>query len=197
MMLQWTWPFAKSKEISSMLGWICCYELEKICFPEPQLIQAVERRRILALFKVMDRRRCGFCSYHDIAGGVDGVDRDEMINVVDARTVREVCGDIDMDMDSFLELMCEDGYRGHEEAKRACLKDGRSIICQVREVVGFRGWLLEKVPPHEESPRRVADALEAEALRWKVASEKPQEGEAVRPMQRRATVRRTSVRISN
>merc|ERR1712072_1345062 len=174
MMLQWTWPFAKSNEIARNLTWMCVYELQKICFPEPEVIEAPERRRILTLFKEMDSRKCGFCTPQDIAGG-DEWTRDEVKNLVDAHTVRTVCGNGDMDRDTFLELMCEDDRRGHEDARRVFLKDGRSLIYQVRGVLGFRGWLLEVVPPHEEPKRRVIDALEAEVRHWKPAAEKSPE----------------------
>merc|ERR1711920_55034 len=42
-------------------------------------------------------------------------------------------------------------------------------VLHVRDSVGFQGWVLRDVPPEEVSIRRRADALEAEALRWRHA----------------------------
>lgn len=162
-LLQWTWPYAKSDDIARMLTWICLHELEKIAFPEPKVIQTPDRRQLMSLFDDMDSRGQGFCTPQDIAGGERP---DEIRNIVDGHTVRAFLGDVDVGVNQFLELMCEDDYRGHAQATRVFTKDGRYLVYQKRHAVDFSGWFLEEVPPEEVLSRRIVDSLEAEICRW-------------------------------
>merc|ERR1711865_598801 len=127
----------------------------------------------------MDCKGHGFCTPQDISGGERP---DEIRNIVDANTVRAVCGDECVGLNSFLELMCDDEYRGHDESTRVCLRDGRYITRQPHDAVGFCAWVLEDehVTPEGEQIRRVVDALEAEIVCCRAAAEKERKSAAGR-----------------
>lgn len=163
MLLRWVWPFAKSTEMADILSWICIHELNKISFPDPEIIDAPDRKQILGIFQALTTDGEGYLTSKDFAGGERP---DKLKNIVDAETVQAVCGD-GMNENEFLEMLCEEGFRGHPEATRVFLKDGSILERQRREAVGFSGWMLKDPPSQEDVIRRRVDALEAEVRRWR------------------------------
>jgi len=164
MLLQWTWPSARRVDIADMLSWICLHELQEVSYPMPEVISSQERRCLVTIFNTLDEQGRGYCYAEDIAGGPNP---DKLKNIVDVDTVKAVCGGGRIYLDQFLEIMCEDNFRGHDNAERAVLDDGRTLIHHVCDVVGFKGWMLEDTFKIEESRWRLIKTLQAEIKQWR------------------------------
>lgn len=167
LLFRWIWPAVRFDEVADMLSWICLHELEKLQQISPPLISAQERKQLLSLFEVMAGGK-DHCVPEDIAGGKSKDMDTKLKNIVDAHTVRAVCGaQAKIHFPDFLELMCQDGFRAHEGSTRVLLEDGSTLILVEKKQLGFYGWMFED-PPREELPqrRRVA-ALENEVNRWR------------------------------
>merc|ERR1712039_497082 len=163
------WPFITSSEMECMLTKLCIFELERYRQYTPPVSSKGLMKQYDRIFQDMDWRGRGNLIPADIAGG-EFQDRNSLQKqLIDEHTVKAILGDRAIDWPEFLELMCEDDCRGHEDSDHAIMKDGRHLVLHVRESVGFQGWVLRDVPPEEVSIRRRADALEAEALRWRHA----------------------------
>mmetsp|Transcript_93053 Transcript_93053/g.289594 ORF Transcript_93053/g.289594 Transcript_93053/m.289594 type:complete len:124 (-) Transcript_93053:1494-1865(-) len=81
----------------------------------------------------MDWRGRGYCTPADFAGGENPDVFTMLKQLVDEHTVRKVLGSGNIRLERFLELMCEDEFRGHEESTQAIRKDGSYVTKQVRE----------------------------------------------------------------
>jgi hypothetical protein len=167
MMLQWIWPCATYDNIARMLTWIGRHEFEKIRQPTPRVISREDRAQLESIFKNLDHRQQGHISAEDLAGGAAQDSEAKVRNIVDADTVKAVYGSADIAFFQFLEIMCEDNFRGHEDAMTAQLEDGRRLVYVSREVTRCSGWLLRDAPKSEESQRALVDAIELEVGRWK------------------------------
>merc|ERR1712113_249803 len=99
--------------------------------------------------------------------------------LIDEHTAKSILGDRSIHWPEFLEIMCEDDCRGHEDSTHAIMKDGRHLVRHIRKTVGFHGWILRDMPPEEVPLRRRVAAIETEVLRWRhaVAAEATPEGE--------------------
>lgn len=166
MLLQWLWPGATYLSLARMLTCICHHELEKLRQPTPQVIHSQDRRQLEGIFNSLDPKGRGHVTAEDIAGGSAQDLETKLRNIVDADTVRAVCGDGHIEQTEFLELMCEDNFRAHEGATRVLMADGRRIVEVKHKVTGFRGWLHEEVPKSEQLQRRIVEALESEISRY-------------------------------
>merc|ERR1712216_575474 len=92
-------------------------------------------------------------------------------NIVDAQTVRAVCGaQAQVHLPEFLELMCQDGFRAHDKSSRVLMEDGRILVLVEKHELGFHGWLYEEPPKEELRQRRRVVALENEVHRWRQMS---------------------------
>lgn len=184
-LFQWIWPEVSDSHIATMLTWVCLLEVDRIRQPTPRLIEAQEAKRLEKIFRLLggDGGR-DYVTPEEIAGGQDqGVDA-KLKNIVDRETVVAVCGEGEIRRAEFLELMCEDGFRAHELAQQAVLRDGRRVVRQHRDALGVDIWVLEEAPREECEQRLLVDALEAEVRRWRrrveqraaVAAPLPQRG---------------------
>lgn len=171
-MFKWIWPSATHRHVADMLQHAVCFEMKKVRMAEPPVISKAERRAILGLFRSMDQNKQGTLRPVDLAGGDDP--RDDMKralqNCIDDETVRAALGNSNIDETRFLELMCPDGYRGHEDAEEVHLEDGRILVKHVRPSIGFEGWWLQEPLEEEQHHRRVIDVLEDEMLRYRHAA---------------------------
>lgn len=186
--LNWIWPLAHHTGISEMYKHCILFELDKLTMPEPPVISGQERAAILALFRTMDQKKTGVLRPVDLAGGDDPADsvRRAYMNAIDDATVKLALGDGNISEERFLEVMCPDGFRGHEDAMEAHLVDddknyagagggslfGRTIFKHVRDSVNFKGWLLKDPDPSgaEVLQMKVVDLLEQEMLRLRYAA---------------------------
>jgi len=170
MVLQWTFPNISHQGVAQMLTWISNYELEQIRQPTPRVIEPQSRRQLEGVFKVMDSTGRGYLNADDIAGGPNQDVTQQLKNIVDAETVRNVCGAggiTHITQDDFLEMFCEDSCRAHEDSKQAYLQDGTKLALVEHPIVGFSGWVYDCPPKEEESQRLLISALEAEVMRWR------------------------------
>jgi hypothetical protein len=166
MMFQWMFPGLLYQDMVRTLTWIALHEIELIRLPAPPVMEPRDRRQITRIFKAMDAQGCGYCTAEDISGGERQDMASRLRNLVDAETVRNVYGDEPLDQERFLQLMCEDNFRSHPDAKAATLEDGRKVIEMTNAIIGFRGWVHE-VPSKEEAfHRKLVSAIEAEVKRW-------------------------------
>merc|ERR1711879_152337 len=110
MLFQWIWPAVRCGDIADMFAWVCTYELEKLRFPTPRLIDTTQQKQLKKLFAAMDHKGHGYCTVEDIAGGERNDNETKVKNIVDADTVRAVTGDCHIDLPHFLELMCEEDF---------------------------------------------------------------------------------------
>lgn len=167
MIYEWTYPGLIYEDLAQIMTWIANYELEHVRQPTPRCLDAPERRQLENIFDSLDTKRQGFVTADDIAGGEVQDISQRLKNIVDADTVRSVCGDKSLTQYEFLELFCDINCRAHEDSKEAQLEDGSILIYVEHPAVGFSGW-LNKVPQKgEEKQLRLIDALEAEAMKWK------------------------------
>jgi len=162
----WMWPEMKFLNFSNMLNHACHSELEKIRVPTPDVIPAAERRQLQEIFKRLDTGKRGYCTADDLAGGSVQTIKAKLNNIVDAHTVKMVCGDGKIKECHFLELMVEEGMRATDKTINAYWEGQR--ICRIhREVSGFSGWVFETVPKHEVRQRQLVDGIEDEVLFWR------------------------------
>lgn len=160
-----------------MIAVIARNELGKVSHPVPPVVDQNERRQLDALWKIMSKGR-DYITADDLAGGKIQDLQTRLSNIVDADTVRAV---VDMpehiSKNRFLEIMCQDGYRGHKDATTIQLPSGETLVRQERDAVDFVGWVHsdKDVQESEEKQRRLIDSIQAEVLRWrKIAAAKPE-----------------------
>lgn len=181
MMFQWMFPSLGYDDMAQLFVWIAWHELERIRQPTPRVIEPEEQRHLESMFQAMDPTGRGYITAEDIAGGSKDMDQRLNKNVVDADTVKLVCGDQPMTQQTFLEMMCEDNARAYENSKVAILCAANENIygsgMQIQKlvevshpVVSFTGWMHDPTPKEEETPRRLIQAIEDEVSRWRKLS---------------------------
>lgn len=174
---RWIWPQAAPGDVAAALTCICLHELEKLRQPTPRLISPEERGQLRRVFEELDPQGRGYCTAVDIAGGTAPDIATRLKTLVDVDTAKAVFGDGRVDLELFLEFMCDDGYRGHEGVTRVPLRDGQVLRRHSKEgTIPFGGWLLEGRPGHEEEQRLLIEALEVEASRWRCWAAEEQGG---------------------
>lgn len=178
-LFEWIWPHVDEEHMCKIMHWICMSELDKFRQPTPRVIDQGDRRTLESIFHAMDVKGLGSCSAEDIAGGKEGDVTNKLKNIVDAGTVKAVIGEERIGLLPFLELMCENNYRGHEGAKQVLLPDGRKLVQQDRKAIDIKIWVFEGLPPEEESARRLADVFEAEVMRWRALAAEKQERQKI------------------
>jgi len=168
MLFQWVWPSAAYSNVARMLTWIGRHEFEKIRQTTPRVISKEDREQLEGIFSALDVHKRGHISAEDLAGGASRDSREAALrNIVDVDTVRAVYGRAPrIRLLQFLEIMCEDNFRGHDEASHVLLEDGRRLVYVSREVTGCHGWLFQDAPRSEEYQRALVDAIELEVSRW-------------------------------
>jgi hypothetical protein len=170
MMFQWMFPNLAYQDMLDILKSIALHELEHITQPTPPVMESVERRLLESIFHSLDGQGRGFCTAEDIAGGERQDVASRLKNVVDAATVKLVCGEKPLDQTNFLEMMCEDNFRAHSDSKIATLVDETGgIFClkeETHEILGYKGWVHAVASKEEEAHRRLISAIEAEVKRW-------------------------------
>jgi len=176
MLMQWVWPEETASGIVQMLSWVCLHEYEQIQKPAPPVIGKKERRQLEAIFSTLDVENKGFCSAADIAMSNRHDVKAKLNCVIDERTVKAVCGPDGLTLLPFLEHMCEDGYRAHQQAGFAYSAGSPStpplkLVHLTRPASGFSGWVYEHPPREEVRQRMLVDAIEEEVLKWHEASE--------------------------
>lgn len=178
-LLRWMWPFVSSSSLEEMLTKLCLVELEKYRQPTPPVSAGDAMKRFDRVFLEMDWRARGSLIPADLAGGEFQTANQLQKQLIDEHSVKSILGDRSVEWAEFLEIMCEDDFRGHEESTHAIMKDGRHLVRHIRDTVGFHGWVLRDMPPEEVPLRRRVAALETEVLRWRhaVAAETAPEGE--------------------
>lgn len=164
---RWIWPDTTSEHLATMLTWVCLSEVQKIRQETPRVIDQDQRRRLENLFELMDNGSKGHCTVEDIAGGSEQGIEAKLKNIVDVDTVRSFYGDRPIDFKGFKELMCEDGYRAHEDATRVVLPSSGKLKKQSRDVIGVTIWVLEDPGPAELAQRQYVESIEAEIIRWR------------------------------
>eukprot|EP00927_Polykrikos_kofoidii_P022773 TRINITY_DN21159_c0_g1_i1.p1 TRINITY_DN21159_c0_g1~~TRINITY_DN21159_c0_g1_i1.p1 ORF type:complete len:882 (-),score=140.24 TRINITY_DN21159_c0_g1_i1:55-2700(-) len=167
-LLQWTWPGIGPETIATMMTWIGQWEYNKIRHPTPPAIDKQERRQLESIFAAMDSQDRGYCTAEDICGGKLQDIVTKLKNIVDIDTVKAVIGEAEITPLGFLELMCEDNYRAHEDALTMLLDDGKRLVYDNRPAIGLDGWIYATcdMPSSEEQQRRLIDAIENEVQRW-------------------------------
>jgi len=166
-LFQWIWPDIAGAHVAQMLTWICLEELSNFRFATPRLIDRSQHKSLHNIFQTMDPDGNGHCFPEDVAGGRDRAVVARMGNVVDQFTVKKVCGDGEISKERFMEYMCEENCRGHEDADHVWLEDGRRLVKQHRKIVDVTTWVLTDVPEKEVPQRLLADAIENEIRRWR------------------------------
>lgn len=168
MLFQWLWPCAAYNNMTRMLIWIGRHEFEKVRQPTPPLLPRESRFQLEGIFRSICELNptCrGSITAEELAGGAGQTEAAKLKNIVDADTVKAVCGEGPITLPRFLELMCEDNFLAHENARHVTLGDGRRLILAVRNDLGCRGWVCPD-EPDQESQWRLVDAIESEARRW-------------------------------
>lgn len=169
MLFQWVWPSATCDDVADFFSRLCVLELQQESERTPRVIGPEERRVLERIFRIMDEDGRGYLLPLNVCGGDNPDAYTKMLTTTDEATVMAVFGRGRIDLDRFLEMMCEDSFRGHGAASHANLGGGRRIARQSREAVGFQGWMLEE--PVQSEARRLRQqhigALEAEVLRWR------------------------------
>lgn len=160
---QWLWPFTTTESHAELMEWICLSEIEKMRQPSPLIMDEKERRMLEAMFRSLCRG--GSCSAEEmVRRGLEG-------SSADVSVFKEVCGDGDVDLQQFLELMCPDGVQAHPNARRIVAADGRHLVLQRFETVGISIWVLETVPEEEKGQWHLIRALEQEMIRLRRQAE--------------------------
>jgi len=168
MLFQWLWPSAAYDNVARMLSWIGRLEFEKILQPTPPMISREARLQLENIFKMLDTKRRGTITAEDFAGTSNSsVASAPGKSIIDVDTVRAVYGHNPIGFAQFLEIMCEDNYRAHEDATHMQCGDGTRLEYVVHEVMGCRGWCLRDAPKSEESQRALVSAIGAEVSRWR------------------------------
>jgi len=162
----WMWPDMKFCNFSNMLIHVCHHELEKIRVRTPDVLPAADRRQLQEIFKRLDTNKKGYCTADDLAGGSVQTIKAKLNNLVDADTVRTVCGDGDITEHQFLAVMIQDGICAYERSVTA-YSDGQHICLIHKDVSGFRGWFLQTAPENEFRQRKLIDCIEDEILFWR------------------------------
>lgn len=119
----------------------------------------------------MDAQGGGYCTADDVAGGEHRDIQTRLRNIIDADTVRAVTGRGPIRLPTFLELMCEDGFRGHEGSTRVFLGQGQVLRLRTWDTLDFDGWILDeddaRVAADKAQRWRLVEALETEILHWR------------------------------
>lgn len=164
MFMHLVWPNADADAIAQMLSWISYGELELVREPSPPPLDEHGSRQLVDLFHMLDVDKGGTISAEELSeechNGVGGI--------VDSETVRAVCGDEDMTVETFLEYMCEDGFRPLEESTRA-FRDGQELILEQWPTSDWQGWVLDAKGRSEDQKKHFDSVLEleAEVLWWR------------------------------
>lgn len=167
MLFQWLWPCALYNNCAQMLTWIGQHEFQKIRQPTPEVVSKDDREQLEAIFKVLDVHDRGFITAEDLAGGPSQDSATKSKNIVDVDTVKAVYGGAPIRLVQFLEIMCEDNFRGHDAAAYCQLEDGHRLVYVERNVTDCRGWVYQDAPKSEETQRALIEAVELEIERWK------------------------------
>lgn len=167
MIFRWMWPFLSCNGLANAFAWICQEQLDKVRLPTPPVVAERERSDIERVFRAMDVQGKGYCTALDLAGGDHADYRVSMKNTIDEATVKRILGDTPIRLPQFLELMCEDSFRGTEASTEAVLRDGRRVVKHTRSAIDYAGWVLKGPTAEQAEQMRRADALETEVLRWR------------------------------
>jgi len=165
-LFRWMWPFASCRALKDMFSWICVEEYEKIRLPEPPLIGEAERLEIKRLYEAMDQGGKGYINAFDMAGGDHADFHVRLKNTIDEASVKQILGDRPILLEEFLELMCEDGCRGHPDAMRVYLSDGRAVVKYSSDVVDFTAWVYQDLPDDHRQALHTAKGLEEQVQYW-------------------------------
>jgi len=153
MLFRWIWPHSSTLDIARMFSHLCRFELERVRVSTPPVIAEATRETHTRAFQKMDKRGCGFITPLDIAADEDNVDE---------KTVKEIIGEEDIYLPKWLELVCEDSYRGHEEAQQAILQDGRGVRLHRCDAADMKIWTLRNPPKSDKRIWCRIQALERE-----------------------------------
>merc|ERR1739848_187368 len=149
-MIKWTWPQADGNQMGSMMAWMAQSELKSVSVPEPPIISEKERMDISMLYRKMDLDGKGHCTPFDIAGG-DHLDfKVRLANTIDEATVKLILGNRAIELPEFLELMCEDGFRGTPDSIVAISRDGPRIRRHTTTVARWDGWIPAELSPDQK-----------------------------------------------
>jgi hypothetical protein len=188
-LFRWMWPHSEEKDMTTMFTWVCLHELGKIRREVPPVIDNHERRALETIFTTMAEGG-DHCTPEDIAGGAD-VDKNDdatMRNIVDAGTVRAVAGEEAINPLYFLELMCEDDHRAHDDAGLVWCAEGGRIAKHSRPGLGIDVWLSDNPSKEERSQRKLVDAVEAEVCRWQQLAKKEAKPSTSTPLASKSSV---------
>jgi len=119
------------------------------------------------LYRSMDLEGKGYCSAFDIAGGDHADFKVRLRNTIDEASVKLILGDQPIGLQQFMELMCEDGFRGTDSTIHAKTEHGRPIVRYTSDVVGFQAWIFVDAPPEQVEQVKKAKALENEVRQWR------------------------------
>jgi hypothetical protein len=179
MMFQLMFPSLLYQDMAQLFTWIALYEIERIRQPTPRVLEPEDRRHLESIFHTMDTTGRGYVTAKDIAGGSQDMDQRLNKNVVDEDTVKLVFGDKPLDLQAYLEMMCEDNFRANENSKVAIFVSAnqygshmqiRKLVEVNHPVVSFTGWMYDPTPKEEETPRRLIKAIEDEVSKWRKLS---------------------------
>jgi hypothetical protein len=160
MMFRWIWPYTAALDLADIFAHLCRHEMQRVRISTPRPVPDVVREQHTRAFHIMDRTDRGYITPDDLADNEN----------VDAFTVKDVIGTDEIYLSKFLELVCEDSYRGHEAARVAILEDGRYARRHDCEAVDMNIWTLRFPPKSDERIWRRVNALEAKVIAWKEAS---------------------------
>jgi len=165
-LFRWMWPSMNNTGASKMLSHMCLLEVQKLRCTTPPVISDEERCMLRSIFQDMDVQRRGYCTPVDIAGGEVQDIKTMNRNTLNVGDAKKMLGETArFDLRQFLELMCSNGFRGHEDASRMVCEDGRILTLHTQPGAGFKGWVHQHPSePDKKIWDRVA-ALEAEILK--------------------------------
>lgn len=166
MIFRWMWPFVSINGLRKMFTGLCLEAYENVRLPEPPVIGERERSEMVRLYNSMDMDKKGYCNAFDMAGGDHADYKVRLRNTIDEASVKRILGDRPILLEEFLELMCENGYRGTEGSTRAICADGRHVDLYSSEVVDFVCWIFHEAPQEQVEWMRKAEALEDEVHHW-------------------------------
>lgn len=153
MLFRWIWPHCTYENLETMFGYLCGHELGHVRMATPPLITPEIKKEHERLFRAMDRKGRGCISLADFE--------------TDDWAAKDAIGDEDLHLPNFMELVCEDSFRGHAEARRAVLQDGRSVELYFSEALQSDVWTLVITPKSEERIWRRVHALEEEVIGYR------------------------------
>lgn len=120
------------------------------------MLQSEQRRLLIDFFTALDTDGSGCVSPEELAEPP----ANHFEAIVDVKTVIQVCGEKDLTADEFLEYMCEDGYRAHENSTHV-YRDGQELRFAHRTSVYWKGWILaDFTDPYDKASLSWADALQ-------------------------------------